>query len=244
MWWSRKTHTQIHASSSSRQVSLNNLTVGWTRHKASFTLKMLTLIHNAIPSSFSSWVVFVYLNCFSLSVLSSNFYHCFDFLCICVVGCRFSVSPFHANYHLSTQTQLLVPSNLNCPFSTTGTLSLSCSVFMVPSLLLTSDHAVWCPCWLQHPESSELFNSRLDSGSQLNLGTFNFDYCFRKCRECKMGTTLDLYCTNLIDIHMKLTTLLNYLQCRKEWLTTLNCCSWICMLGSYIILSSFGSCNF
>ncbi|KAG4388969.1 hypothetical protein GLYMA_09G272400v4 [Glycine max] len=41
------------------------------------------------------------------------------YMCLCCF--RFSVVPFHANYPLSTQTQLLVPSNLSYSFATTGT---------------------------------------------------------------------------------------------------------------------------
>ncbi|KAG5014201.1 hypothetical protein JHK82_026337 [Glycine max] len=37
------------------------------------------------------------------------------------ISSSFSVVPFHANYPLSTQTQLLVPSNLSYSFATTGT---------------------------------------------------------------------------------------------------------------------------
>ncbi|XP_028214750.1 serotonin N-acetyltransferase 1, chloroplastic-like isoform X1 [Glycine soja] len=48
------------------------------------------------------------------------------------ISSSFSVVQFHANYPLSTQTQLLVPSNLNFSFATTGSHTLT----VLPSSLV------------------------------------------------------------------------------------------------------------
>nr|KYP39084.1 Acetyltransferase NSI [Cajanus cajan] len=88
-------------------------------HHLSHILTMLTLNLNAISSSS---VLFLYLlhrtNVVFIVVVIIIIHVCF-------CSFRFSVVPFHANYPLSTQTQLLVPSNLNYSFATTGRHTLT-----------------------------------------------------------------------------------------------------------------------
>jgi hypothetical protein len=50
--------------------------------------------------------------------LTFIYYYCFAMCC-----CRFKIVPFHVNYPLYTQTQLLIPTNLNYPFANTGSKS-------------------------------------------------------------------------------------------------------------------------
>ena len=97
-------------------------------HHLSHTLKMLIFNVNAISSS---WVIFVYLlSCTTLFFMLTFSIDYYLYMCLCCF--RFSVVQFHANYPLSTQTQLLVPSNLNFSFATTGSHTLT----VLPSSLV------------------------------------------------------------------------------------------------------------
>lgn len=96
--------------------------IGWTRHIA--IASNLIFSKKKCQPSISISILFL-LRELSLStslILSKclvpppYFHH---YMCCC---CRFSVVPFYANYSLYTQTQLLLPTNLNYPFATAGYL--------------------------------------------------------------------------------------------------------------------------
>lgn len=122
MWQAKDqidTCSHIHASSSS-SVSETECWIGWTRHIA--IASNLIFSKKKCQPSISILFLLRELSLSTSLILSKclvpppYFHH---YMCCC---CRFAVVPFYANYSLYTQTQLLLPTNLNYPFATAGYL--------------------------------------------------------------------------------------------------------------------------